>query len=59
MSFFSPPLFTWDEPEAYRRRNYLVKKWPDALTTMHNHISVYEAQFLRQDGENSNWHPLQ
>jgi len=50
MGFFSPPLFKWDEPEAYQRRNFMVKSWPKGLTLQSNHISVYETQFLRADG---------
>jgi len=51
MAFFSPPIFKWEEPVAHQRRKYFIKSWPTALTTMHNHVSVYETQFLRQDGK--------
>jgi hypothetical protein len=50
VAFFSPPLFKWVEPEAYQRRNFLIKGWPKGLTLVSNHLSVYETQITRADG---------
>lgn len=51
MAFFSPPLFTWEEPDAYTTRNYFVKSWPQAMILQRNHLKVYEHLILRQDGK--------